>query len=301
MRHTSFKVMVVMAFALATSGSVTGDVSTATSGSGPTFKHIGKLAFGPDGRPVCGRRPGSLHHRAAARPADGRRSAGHQGRAGDRSEDCRAPRHRRQEPPRSPTWWSTRRRATPSSPRCAAWAPAPRRCCCAWTARARSTSCALDQVRYSRIGLPNPPPAETPLVLGEDERFPVANYPDKVDPKGLMGVQTITHMAFIDGKLYVSGLSNEEFASKMRVIPYPFATADERHERRDLPRLARPARDVLAGLHLRALHDRWRAVDRRQLPVHAARQVPGLGAEARQQGAGHDDRRVRQPQSARST
>jgi hypothetical protein len=41
-----------------------------------------------------------------------------------------------------------------------------------------------------------------------------------------MGVQTITHMAFVDGKLYVSGLSSEEFASKMRVIPYPFATAD---------------------------------------------------------------------------
>jgi hypothetical protein len=47
-----------------------------------------------------------------------------------------------------------------------------------------------------------------------------------VDQTGLMGVQTITHMAFVDGKLYVSGLSSEEFASKMRVIPYPFATAD---------------------------------------------------------------------------
>jgi hypothetical protein len=81
-------------------------------------------------------------------------------------------------------------------------------------------------VRYSRIEVPNPPPAETPLVLGE-RKLPVANYPDKVDPKGLMGVQTITHMAFIDGNLYVSGLSNEEFASKMRVIPYPFATADD--------------------------------------------------------------------------
>ena len=83
----------------------------------------------------------------------------------------------------------------------------------------------LDRVRYTRIGLPNPPPTETPLVLG-DRKIPVANYPDKVDRTGLMGVQTITHMAFVDGKLYVSGLSSEEFASKMRVIPYPFATAD---------------------------------------------------------------------------
>jgi hypothetical protein len=84
----------------------------------------------------------------------------------------------------------------------------------------------MDQVRYSKIGLPNRPPADTPLVLAGGRKLPVANYPDKVDPKGLMGVQTITHMAFIDGKLYVSGLSSEEFASKMRVIPYPFATVD---------------------------------------------------------------------------
>src|SRR5204863_124108 len=59
---------------------------------------------------------------------------------------------------------------------------------------------ALDHVRYTRIGLPNPPPAETPLVLGA-QKIPVANYPDKVDPAGLMGVQTITHMAYADGAI----------------------------------------------------------------------------------------------------
>ncbi len=85
----------------------------------------------------------------------------------------------------------------------------------------------LEGVRYSRIGVPNPPPTETPLVLADGRSIPVSNYPDQVDPAGLMGVQTITHMAFVDGQLYVSGLSNEEFASKMRVIPYPFETADE--------------------------------------------------------------------------
>ena len=30
-------------------------------------------------------------------------------------------------------------------------------------------------------------------------------------------------MAFVDGKLYVAGLSNEEFASKFWAVPYPFA------------------------------------------------------------------------------
>ena len=33
-------------------------------------------------------------------------------------------------------------------------------------------------------------------------------------------------MAFTDGRLYIAGLSNEEFASKLRAVKYPFATAD---------------------------------------------------------------------------
>ena len=49
MRHTYLKLAVVTVLALAASGSLTGAASTATSGSGPTFKHIGPLAFGPDG------------------------------------------------------------------------------------------------------------------------------------------------------------------------------------------------------------------------------------------------------------
>lgn len=36
----------------------------------------------------------------------------------------------------------------------------------------------------------------------------------------------ITNMAFVDGKLLVAGLSSEEFASTLRVIPFPFSEAD---------------------------------------------------------------------------
>jgi hypothetical protein len=36
----------------------------------------------------------------------------------------------------------------------------------------------------------------------------------------------ITHIAFVDGKVFIAGLSNEEFASKLRSIPFPFAAAD---------------------------------------------------------------------------
>jgi hypothetical protein len=36
----------------------------------------------------------------------------------------------------------------------------------------------------------------------------------------------ITHIAYVDGKVFIAGLSNEEFASKLRSIPFPFTAAD---------------------------------------------------------------------------
>jgi hypothetical protein len=39
-------------------------------------------------------------------------------------------------------------------------------------------------------------------------------------------MESITDLLFLDGKLYIAGLSNEEFASKLRSIPYPFETPD---------------------------------------------------------------------------
>ncbi|MFK7770405.1 MAG: hypothetical protein AB8B55_24560 [Mariniblastus sp.] len=36
-------------------------------------------------------------------------------------------------------------------------------------------------------------------------------------------LQAITDMAFVDGQIYVAGLSNEEFASNLRAIAYPFS------------------------------------------------------------------------------
>jgi hypothetical protein len=39
--------------------------------------------------------------------------------------------------------------------------------------------------------------------------------------------EAITQMAYTKGTLYVAGLSNEEFASKLRAIPVPFAATDK--------------------------------------------------------------------------
>jgi hypothetical protein len=70
----------------------------------------------------------------------------------------------------------------------------------------RIEAIALDRLAYSKATLPNPPSA---------------NPADRRNPRA----QSITDMAFLDGRLYVAGLSNEEFSSKLRSVPYPFTTA----------------------------------------------------------------------------
>jgi hypothetical protein len=65
----------------------------------------------------------------------------------------------------------------------------------------------FENLKHTKVTLPNAPNAGT--------------NPQR-DPRQ----QSITDMAFSDGHLYIAGLSNEEFASKLRSVKYPFATAD---------------------------------------------------------------------------
>jgi hypothetical protein len=66
-------------------------------------------------------------------------------------------------------------------------------------------------VRVTSIVLPNP---------SKDEEV---NRGGRVsNPR----TESITDLAYIDGKVWVAGLSNEEFASKLRGIPFPFEKAD---------------------------------------------------------------------------
>ena len=67
---------------------------------------------------------------------------------------------------------------------------------------------ALDTLSHTKAALPNAPAPPT----GQVRRNPRAD--------------SITDMAFMDGKLIVAGLSNEEFASKLRTIAYPFAAVE---------------------------------------------------------------------------
>ncbi len=63
----------------------------------------------------------------------------------------------------------------------------------------------LDNIRHASVNLANMPSADAPRNGRRD---------------------AITDLAYLDGKVYVAGLSNEEFASKLRAIPFPFNQAD---------------------------------------------------------------------------
>jgi len=67
----------------------------------------------------------------------------------------------------------------------------------------------LGKLKSSRVSLPNAPSPEL-----KDKRG------------GMPRLESITEVAYLDGKVFVAGLSNEEFASNLRAIPYPFRDAD---------------------------------------------------------------------------
>jgi hypothetical protein len=67
----------------------------------------------------------------------------------------------------------------------------------------------LDGIKHSKVDLPNAPDPAATDRRGRSHRL-----------------EAITDLAYVDGKVIVAGLSNEEFASTLRSIPFPFETAD---------------------------------------------------------------------------
>jgi hypothetical protein len=64
----------------------------------------------------------------------------------------------------------------------------------------------LDRVRFAKVALPNAPEAKA----------------GQSNPR----MDTITQIAYVKGNLLVAGLSNEEFSSNLRTIPFPFPKAE---------------------------------------------------------------------------
>lgn len=69
----------------------------------------------------------------------------------------------------------------------------------------------LNNVRHSRAILPNPP---ADAMVGQGQR--------QSNPR----LESITDVAFVQGRVVVAGLSNEEFASTLRAIPFPFKSIE---------------------------------------------------------------------------
>jgi len=65
----------------------------------------------------------------------------------------------------------------------------------------------MQSMKFSKLELPN---------------APTANPTDRRNARS----SAITDMAFSDGKLWIAGLSSEEFSSKLRAVPYPFNAID---------------------------------------------------------------------------
>ncbi len=80
---------------------------------------------------------------------------------------------------------------------------------------------ALGDVEYTMVELPNPPDA-TPSADGDR---PVPRRDGSWLANGRVRMQTVTDMAYVDGQLFIAGLSNDEFSSKLRSVAYPFSEA----------------------------------------------------------------------------
>ena len=68
----------------------------------------------------------------------------------------------------------------------------------------------LKEVKFSKVTLPNAPSTADKDRRGQPRRQ-----------------ESITQIGFVDGRVLVSGLSNEEWASTLRAIPFPFKEADK--------------------------------------------------------------------------
>lgn len=63
----------------------------------------------------------------------------------------------------------------------------------------------LESIRNARADIPDAPTPDAKTSWGDSKR-----------------TFSVTHLALVDGELYIAGLGNEEFASTLRRMPYPF-------------------------------------------------------------------------------
>jgi hypothetical protein len=70
----------------------------------------------------------------------------------------------------------------------------------------------LDNVRFAKADVPNAPAPGAGAGGGAGRRG--------ADPRS----ESITDLAYVDGRVFLAGLSNEEFSSRLIAIPFPFSS-----------------------------------------------------------------------------
>ena len=90
---------------------------------------------------------------------------------------------------------------------------------------------ALRDVPFSQVGIDNAPATDDPRIdvsLTDPDGTEVEIQELDIQGRTLRIAKmparsaTITDLAYVDGTLLVAGMSNEEFASNLRRIPFPF-------------------------------------------------------------------------------
>jgi hypothetical protein len=78
----------------------------------------------------------------------------------------------------------------------------------------------LENVAFAKADVPNAP---APGAAPPSARPGAKKKGNQMSPRS----QSITDLAYVDGRLFLAGLSNEEFSSRLLAIPFPFTEAPD--------------------------------------------------------------------------
>ena len=202
--------LITLAFCLAAGGAIAADKPAGLDKSGkPDLKSAGQLAFGPEGVLFVGDTQGAAIFAIGVGPASGGKSSGEfkvEGvdgklaallgtKAGDILINDMAV-----QPGSSTVYLSASRGRGPDAEPVIATV----------NSAGKVALVPLDNVPYAKVTLTNVPGLEDKDRGGNSRRQ-----------------EAITDMHYLNGKVFVAGLSNEDFTSRMRAISFPFAEADK--------------------------------------------------------------------------
>ena len=200
------KLLLVIAFALAAAGPSTSALQATQAGQGPALESIGPLAFGPDGTLFA------ADNQAATIFALDLGSHAQGGAPGAKDVESLA----------GKLAGLLGTAATELAVTDLAVHPTTRN---AYVSVMRGQGAGASAVLFRVDGAGAL--THVPLSGLGYQKVTMPNAPDaNPTARGNPRTQVVTDMAFTDGRLWVAGLSNEEFASKLRAIPYPFRNID---------------------------------------------------------------------------